>query len=456
MEMTKAAAAKLAQARQLRHAGEQQKAVEAYRAALEVGAPETEIHLELGMLHSDLSEHSLAMQHYNVVLSREPQNPEGLCLLGITLLDLRRYEDAARCCRKAIEARPAFPEAHFNLGLAQFESTELDAALRSFSASFSLRRGVPWRGQWPGPGAMPPLSAEDSDISWVKISHDCEQFEYLLAQGRLAAPFAEVLKEYQVVLQTLRTAGSELRPQPLDTRRFPLVASTYKRPLYMAADDPAEGPVVNPDLDWAAIEDRYRSATPSVIAVDSVLTEPGLASLRRFTRESFIWNHLKAGYLGAYFFDGFASATLLRLAVELRERLPRVIGALPLQMMWAYKYENTLDGAGIGLHADAAAVNVNLWITEDEANLAPERGGLLVHDRVAPLEWGFNKINNDMRSIEEYLRSSGKEPLRIPYRANRVAIFDSDLFHATDAPRFRAGYLNRRINITLLYGLRTS
>jgi hypothetical protein len=34
-------------------------------------------------------------------------------------------------------------------------------------------------------------------------------------------------------------------------------------------------------------------------------------------------------------------------------------------------------------------------------------------------------------------------------------IFDSDLFHATDRPVFRDGYLNRRINITFLYGRRS-
>ncbi len=40
----------------------------------------------------------------------------------------------------------------------------------------------------------------------------------------------------------------------------------------------------------------------------------------------------------------------------------------------------------------------------------------------------------------------------IPYRYNRAIIFDSDLFHTTPALRFRSGYENRRINVTLLYG----
>jgi len=44
--------------------------------------------------------------------------------------------------------------------------------------------------------------------------------------------------------------------------------------------------------------------------------------------------------------------------------------------------------------------------------------------------------------------------MTIPYRANRAVIFDSDLFHQTDTIRFKPGYCNRRINVTLLYGER--
>jgi hypothetical protein len=42
----------------------------------------------------------------------------------------------------------------------------------------------------------------------------------------------------------------------------------------------------------------------------------------------------------------------------------------------------------------------------------------------------------------------------VPHRANRAVIFDSDLFHETDDIAFKDGYLNRRINVTLLYGRR--
>ena len=37
------------------------------------------------------------------------------------------------------------------------------------------------------------------------------------------------------------------------------------------------------------------------------------------------------------------------------------------------------------MHADAAAVNVNFWLTPDDANLDPDGGGLVVWDKEAPL-----------------------------------------------------------------------
>ncbi|CAN0250185.1 unnamed protein product, partial [Laminaria digitata] len=39
----------------------------------------------------------------------------------------------------------------------------------------------------------------------------------------------------------------------------------------------------------------------------------------------------------------------------------------------------------------------------------------------------------------------------VPYRQNRVVMFDSRLLHETDTFRFREGYENRRINLTFLF-----
>jgi hypothetical protein len=42
----------------------------------------------------------------------------------------------------------------------------------------------------------------------------------------------------------------------------------------------------------------------------------------------------------------------------------------------------------------------------------------------------------------------------VPYRENRAVLFESRLFHRSDAPHFAPGYENRRINVTLLFGRR--
>ncbi len=109
---------------------------------------------------------------------------------------------------------------------------------------------------------------------------------------------------------------------------------------------------------------------------------------------------------------------------------------------------------GVQIHADFAAINVNFWITPDDANLDPNSGGLVVWDVAAPLDWDFAKYNADQAAIREFLVREKAKSIRIPYRANRAVIFDSDLFHATDQMSFKDGYINRRLNITLLYGRR--
>ncbi len=116
----------------------------------------------------------------------------------------------------------------------------------------------------------------------------------------------------------------------------------------------------------------------------------------------------------------------------------------------------TVARRGLNIHADAAAVNVNFWITADDANLNASSGGLVVWNKEAPREWNFKDYNSDRKrgAIYEWLKQSGAEEIKIPYRANRAVIFNSDLFHETDEITFKEGYRHRRINITLLYGYR--
>jgi len=451
----RSAEAWLALAGALKKAGEPRDSIAAYRKALECGAPPAKVHLQLGALHMTLSDYPIAQEHLEQVPEGDPDHGDALCMLGILMNDLARFDDAVRYFERAIERNPGFSEAHFNLGLAHFERSDFRSASRSFTRCVELRRGGLWGGDRSAllrREPVPQFDAMDMGVNEIKLRHDCEQLEYLLDLGRLPPAFREVLDDYRSLLEEIRGRVDASSVIPFDAARHPLVARTYKRPVHISEEPSPSGPLVNPNVDFRDAEDRYLSAKPNLASFDAVLTPQALAALRRFCRESTIWNNVKTGYLGAYFFDGFCSELLLRLASELRERLPRVIRGLPLQMMWGYKCDSALPG--LGAHADAAAVNVNFWITEDEANLDPQRGGLLVYTHDAPKDWGFRKFNCDSETIRQYLESVGSVPVRVPYRANRAVIFDSDLFHATDDPHFREGYLNRRINITILYGVR--
>jgi tetratricopeptide (TPR) repeat protein len=379
-------------------------------------------------------------------------------MLGAVMYDLGRYDESIRLCQWVLGIRPDLHPAHYTLGLAHLAQGDFRNAAECFTSCLALRRGAPWQGDRArslASPAEPEFSPDDMAVSRVKLAHDCEQLEHLLSLGRLPPEFRAVAADYRALLGKTAESEGDTR-ESFDAAQHPLVARTYKRPLHLDAGEAPAGPVLNPDADWRGAAERYLGSDPSIAIVDGLLTPQALDGLRRYCKESTLWNDIKAGYLGAYLHEGFAPEILLRLAQELRARLPGVIGQLPLHSLWAYKYDSAMQGTGIGLHADIAVVNVNFWITEDEANLDPALGGLLVHERKAPKEWSFSKYNTNWEAIVDFLESAGSVPVRVPYRANRAVIFDSDLFHASDSPRFKEGYANRRINVTLLYGQRAA
>ncbi|MGH8766326.1 MAG: tetratricopeptide repeat protein [Burkholderiales bacterium] len=441
----------------LRRAGQQGQAVAAYEKALALGAPRRPLHMAAGSLHLSLGQHAQAIDHFGRILAEDSDDVDVLCMQGAAFNDLRRHSEAASYFERALLLQPAHSQSHFNLGLAHFERGDLDAASASFAHCAALRRGEPWTGDLAAQLALehgPRFEPKDMAVNEVKLQHDCEQLEYLLSREKLPTAYRDVLADYRALHAEVRGRVDAHSLEAFDPARHPLVARTYKRPLFIGNDLQPDESLIDAGLDGRAIEDRYLAAQPNLVVCDGLLTPAAMQSVRDFCRESTFWNNIKPGYLGSYFFDGFCSKLLLRLAWELRERFPRIIQGKPLQMMWGYKCDSALPG--LGVHADEAAVNVNFWITEDEANLDTEHGGLLVYTHNAPRDWDFAKFNNDSKAILDFLNSVGSLPLRVPYRANRAVIFDSDLFHATDQPRFRDGYLNRRINITLLYGLRSA
>ena len=340
----------------------------------------------------DLDRAGEALAGYDKALAIQPGFAEAWNNRGNALCSLGRLPESVASFDKALALRPDFVDALNSRGLVLFESDRIEEGIATFTRSAELAYG---RGDKLAAAASAP----------PKLRHDREQQDYLASRPH-AAP-----------------AGARVA-----------------------------GPAVAPGNTAAA--EQWRTKKPQIAVIDNLLTPEALAGLRRFCLEAPIWRKYYAnGYLGAFPEHGFACPLLGQIAEELRGAFPDIFRAYPLLYMWGFKYDSRLTG--INIHADESAVNVNFWLTPDEANLDPESGGLVIWDVAAPLDWDFPKFNADTPAIREFLAKAGARSVTVPHRANRAVIFDSDLFHETDKIHFKDGYLNRRINVTMLYGRRT-
>jgi tetratricopeptide (TPR) repeat protein len=324
-----------------------------------------------------------------------PRMPECHNALGNALREQRKLAEAESCYREAIRLNHNYAEGYKHLGMVLEEKGQLDESFALFAHHAELTYG---------PGA----SLAAGPIVAHKVQHDREQQTWL---GDRAAPF------------------------------------------HLGDGSRIAGPAVNPANRVAEISETWRTAQPQIVVIDDLLTAEALEKLRRFCLDSTIWRAIyDGGYLGAFPEHGFAPPLLAQIAEELRAVYPAILADHPLLHFWAFKYDSSLRG--INKHADFAAVNVNFWITPDEANLDPEHGGLVVWDVAAPLDWDFARYNAADDDIRTFLEREKAKTVTVPYRANRAVVFDSDLFHETDTIHFKPGYENRRINVTLLFGRR--
>ncbi len=306
-----------------------------------------------------------------------------------------RMQEAIAAYRDAIAIAPDHAEAHFRLGSILSETGNIAEGF----AHYMRRAEIVHRGP-----------RQDKPEPAHRLKHDREQREYL--SGRDAGAFW--LED-----------GARL-----------------------------EGPAVNRANASEQMMSRWRSSWPQMVVLDEFLTLPALEKLRRYCAGSTIWKrNYDAGYIGATPEDGLACPLMAQIAEEIRGVFAEILGAHDFRYLGAFKYDSTLS-TGTNTHADNAAANVNFYIAPDEANLDAESGGMDIWDVAVPPDEDMRKYNSDETAARNFLSRSNARLTRIPHRANRAVIFKSDLFHKTSDCRFREGYLNKRINVSLLFGNR--
>ncbi|HMA48535.1 MAG TPA: hypothetical protein VKP60_02215 [Magnetospirillaceae bacterium] len=343
---------------------------------------------------------------------------------------------------------------------ARLLSSIVNAALRTgdldIAADFAARHALLTRGSDRVRGEPTPLALDQGHYLTVpKIAHDIEQFSHLRRLGRVGPDFDEVLEAYRRALEARADRDPSARI-PVAEIGEELVRKVDGRILHLRDTPRVPGTALSGSWDRRAVEDGYLDHSLGIMVIDDFLSAPAWSELLQFCQDSTIWfaNRYGNGRLGAFFGEGFNCPLLVQIAEEIRDAFPRVIGRKhPLAQMWGYKYSPV--HVSRAPHADFAAVNVNFWITPDEANLDPEHGGLVIYDREAPPDWEFDDYNkNRGRKITNFISETGAKSIEIPYRANRAVIFNSDLFHATAECRFGERYEDRRMNVTMLYGRR--
>ena len=376
-------------------------------------------------------------------------------LIGVAAQAAGAPDRAVAAFDRALGAPTAPASARQLRASALIELGRYDEAWEELLAYLVEHRGSLW---WPdslvGTAAEP--ADGDVQVSALKLRHDLEQLKHLDVQGRLPPGAASMIGAFGEVLAEIGddpTIGAQVTR--LDERQRWRIGAAYNKIVVLDPGKRVAGSALATSWDRQAAARSF--AKERVAVVDGLLRPEALAALRRFCLDSTIWfdtGHAlgNRGYIGADGIAGFGCPLVFQIAEDLRAALPGIIGDLPLIKLWAFKYDHSLQG--INAHADAARVNVNFWITPDDANLSANTGGLLVWNTHIPSEWGFDVFNNDSEALLRRAKEVGAAPLAVSHRQNRAVIFDSDLIHATAPLHFREGYENRRINVTLLYGRR--
>ena len=317
---------------------------------------------------------------------------------GTALVVQGRLDEAVAAYRQAIAIAPDHAEAHFRLGSLLSETGQVAEGFSHYMKRAALvHANRPWPQEGPHPAH--------------RIKHDREQAAYLA--------------EHHLPVQHHLEDGARL-----------------------------PGPAVNPANATPDLVQRWQDSHPRMVVIENFLTPAALEKLRRYCAGSTIWRrNYDAGYIGATPEDGLACPLMAQIAEEIAATFPQMISAHAFRYLGAFKYDSTLS-TGTNTHADNSVVNVNFYIAPDEANLDPDSGGMDIWDVSAPPGDGMRRYNADEALARDFLQASGARLTRVPHRANRAVIFQSDLFHKTSDCRFREGYRNKRINVSLLFGHR--
>jgi tetratricopeptide (TPR) repeat protein len=419
-------------------AGRLREAEAAYRVALDISPGHAIAAHNLGVIAATQGNHLSAVSHFDDAIAAAPRYASAHYNRAIALERLGRRSEAIQNFSRACAIEPDHYDSHRALGFLWLAEGERGRALDHFARTYELRRGDDRTG------------IADMSLSTVtrnKLLHDAAQFRFLSRRRRDGLRFAALARAYAEVAKDVSDDVTSLSSHQLDR-----LGNTYNTLINVFSAPEMIHGAVNKQLNSDALTRQFKADQTGVVFFDHLLTPQALANLRRYLLESTIWHdfsHIR-GFVASYLEDGLACPLLLQVVHELRIAFLELLGDAALTQAWAFK--GLESDAAIDIHADDAAVSVNFWVTPTAANLDPDHGGLVVCRVPPPPEWKVIDYGRDRGRVVAFLEQHPGERLTVPYRENRAVLFDSRLFHYSDAPKFAQGYENHRINVTLLFG----
>lgn len=435
----------------LQQAGRIDDAIDSYSMATTLNPGFAEAWCNNGAAHQELGHMSDAVNFYREALKLRPGYAEALARLAGALAAMGETEEAVVSYRAALDLNPKDATAQANLtSLYIADETDPDRAIAESMKSLAMLLEDQY-GEAARAAAIKRFGGEGIPV--FRLKHDLQQAAYLAGRGVVIEGLSEFVDVGNGILARAAMANDPDAPVKLEkAEAAALIPYLQSGHFHLSAGRPQS--VLNPEIDWAAEEQRYIESENEIVYFDDFLSPAALQWFQAYSLESRVWNKEYANkYLGAFSDQGFISPLHLQLGRELRQKLPRLFGPHTLNRFWGFKYDAIL-GKGINVHADFARLNLNFWITPDEHNLKPGTGGLKVYDVPSPLNWHFRAYNEGKDAIYRFIGDHHGNSVTVPYRCNRAVLFNSAYFHETDELHFADIYEGRRVNITYLFGNR--
>lgn len=419
-------------------AGRLHDAEASYRAALALSPGHAAVINNLGVIAATEGRQRDAIVLFDEAIAHEAGHVAAHYNRGAALAALGRSGDAIKSFERVCALDAGHYEAHRALGFLWLEAGDRGRSLDHFARTYELRRGDDR------------LDSQAKYLTFAtrsKLQHDAEQFRYLAVHRRNRARFDALARAYEAVAQDFPEEPTELS---LPQRE--LLGDDYNTAIALAdAPELTDGAVAG-RADAEELTRRFRAGPSGAVFFNDLLTPRALTALRRYLLESTLWHDFShiGGFVASYLEDGLACPLVLQIADEIRRIFPELLAQQPLSQAWAFK---GLEGSSaVDVHADDAAISLNFWITPTHANLAPDRGGLVVCREPPPADWEIKGYDEDQGRIVAFLEQNGANTLRVPYLENRAVLFEGRLFHTSDQPDFLPSYENHRINMTFLFG----